>query len=171
MHLSEPWPAVVLQGNSIKFPNIELMRENELRGATKLTITSLQIYWSKRRRKKKEKKRSKIMMIKLRPIKRSLGTVVSISFVCCWIFVFSCWSHITVNEALCIYCDSLYGILTCKFLCTVQSLNINCPLAFFCLKYSWSSSSRHATNTPHGRSSNDAYDGASTTWHDARWAW
>lgn len=55
MHLSEPSPAVVLQGNSLKFPNIELMRENELRGTTKLTITSLQIYLSKRRRKKKNK--------------------------------------------------------------------------------------------------------------------
>lgn len=42
MHLSERSPAVVLQGNSLKFPNIELMRENELRGTTKLT--SLQIY-------------------------------------------------------------------------------------------------------------------------------
>lgn len=123
--------------------------------------------------KEKEEKKttSKIMMIKLRPIKRSLRAVVSISFVCCWIFFFSCWSDITVNEALCIYCDSLDGIWHVNFCALVQSLNINCALAFFCLKCSWSSSSRHATNTPNGRSSNDAYDGASTTWHDARWAW
>ncbi|KAG7226762.1 hypothetical protein INR49_014111 [Caranx melampygus] len=33
----------------------------------------------------------------------------------------------------------------------------------------WASSPWHATNTPHGRPSNDAHDGTSTTWDDAWW--
>ncbi|XP_029287812.1 U1 small nuclear ribonucleoprotein C isoform X1 [Cottoperca gobio] len=33
----------------------------------------------------------------------------------------------------------------------------------------WSSSPRHATNTPYGGSTYDAHDGASTTWNDAWW--